>query len=206
MQVWDDLRIFLLISFSCIVVQFALLYPTVGGFFCAGDLNENQPQRKLYETDIEKNNSTEEKEQELTNKCLTPLPKLNAFFSEGAGLSIVACPLLFSTSKFWLGSTPPLCKGRLSGTPTAHQTCWQKWQWYLHGHSDLGVNDSIHQRLEARWNSKLYGFLPAANVSFCRTSSICMNVELNTAKLFPSWVSARAEIICDQSDQCKKWQ
>lgn len=71
MQVWNDLLIFLLISFSCVVVQFALLYPTVGGFFCAGDLNENQPQRKLYEADIEKNNSTQEKEQELTNKCLT---------------------------------------------------------------------------------------------------------------------------------------
>lgn len=33
MQIWDNLLIFLLVSFNCIVVQFALFYPTVGEFF-----------------------------------------------------------------------------------------------------------------------------------------------------------------------------
>ena len=65
MHIWDNLLIFLLISFNWIIIQFALLYPPVGEFFCVSDLNESQLQRTLYEVDIEKNNCTQEKEQEL---------------------------------------------------------------------------------------------------------------------------------------------
>lgn len=196
MQIWDDLLIFFPISCSWIIVCIAL--PTAGWHFFVF-VTWGKPSAENFAWSWHQETQVHTRKQQVNLRALliilTPLPEPNLLYLQRAGLTTFACLLLVSALWFWARSTTSLSYSWLSGTPQLLSPAGRNDSGAYKGTMTLVSGIVFTEDRRHGETISFVAFCQLANVSFCGTWSIWMNVELNKARWHPALSYTRANMI-----------